>query len=70
MQYIKIKRRTNLKKTVATLLAVIVLLCTLVLGITACNKDNGNVIRLNEVTHSLFYTPQYLALSLDRKSVV
>ena len=53
-----------MKKTVATLLAVIVLLCTLVLGITACNKDNGNVIRLNEVTHGLFYTPQYLALSL------
>ena len=32
-------------------------------GFAAC-KDNGDVIRLNEVTHSLFYTPQYLAMAL------
>ena len=33
------------------------------IGFAAC-KDNGDVIRLNEVTHSLFYTPQYLAMAL------
>ena len=53
-----------MKKTITTVLLVIALLATLALGITACDRDNGNVIRLNEVTHSLFYTPQYLAMSL------
>lgn len=53
-----------MKKTITTVLLVIALLATLALGITACDRGNGNVIRLNEVTHSLFYTPQYLAMSL------
>lgn len=53
-----------MKRTITTLLVATVLIATLVLGFTACNKDDGNLIRLNEVTHSLFYTPQYLALSL------
>ena len=53
-----------MKKTITTLLIVAALLCTLVLGLTACKQDNDNLIRLNEVTHSLFYTPQYLAMSL------
>lgn len=34
-----------------------------VVGFAACS-DNGNVVRLNEVTHSLFYAPQYLAMAL------
>ena len=38
-------------------------MATLAVGFAAC-KDNGDVIRLNEVTHSLFYTPQYLAMAL------
>jgi len=51
-----------LKKVAAILL--IALLC--VGGSTlfcSCKKDD-NTIRLNEVTHSLFYTPQYLAMAL------
>lgn len=41
----------------------ILLVAVLAVGIAACNR-NENVIRLNEVTHSLFYTPQYLAMAL------
>lgn len=53
-----------MKKTITTILVVTVLLATLGLGFAACNRNSDNVIRLNEVTHSLFYTPQYLAMSL------
>lgn len=31
---------------------------------TACKKDNLTKIRLNEVTHSIFYAPLYLAINL------
>ena len=40
----------------------LVLCCGFVL--TGCNNTNDNKIRLCEVTHSLFYTPQYLAMAL------
>lgn len=51
-----------MKKVLAILL--VVLMCSLALCVFfGCEKDN-NVIRLNEVTHSLFYTPQYLAMAL------
>lgn len=34
-----------------------------ILPITGCsNKENSNTIRINEVTHSVFYTPLYLAI--------
>ena len=51
-----------MKKTVTVVLAIM-LVATLAIGFAACNR-NENVIRLNEVTHSLFYTPQYLAMAL------
>ena len=41
----------------------LLLVAIMAIGFTACN-DNSDVIRLNEVTHSLFYTPQYLAMAL------
>ncbi len=53
-----------MKKIAITLIAVILLLTVSVFGFAACDNDDGNVIKLNEVTHSLFYTPQYLAMSL------
>lgn len=43
------------------------LLCLIVLGglvLVSCEK-NKNKLVLAEVTHSIFYTPQYLAISLD-----
>ena len=51
-----------LKKYVCILLAMVLVIGTSLLC-CACNKDD-NVIRLTEVTHSLFYTPQYVAMSL------
>ena len=38
--------------------------CITVLPVTACKKDDDNVLRINEVTHSVFYAPMYLAESL------
>ena len=48
------------------LLTIILSLILLILPLAACGeKNDGKIkIRLNEVTHSIFYTPQYLALSL------
>ena len=56
------KWRFNLKK-ILTIILVLLLVVTAALSLAAC-KGNGDVIRLNEVTHSLFYTPQYLAMAL------
>lgn len=43
------------------LLLIMVLLVSMTL--TACDKSNNQKVRLMEVTHSLFYTPQYVALT-------
>lgn len=52
-------------KKFTTLLLIAALLATLCFAcLAACDKDDNNLVRVNEVTHSLFYTPQYLALAL------
>lgn len=52
-------------KKSATILLIVALLATMTVAcLAACSKRDDSVIRLNEVTHSLFYTPQYLALAL------
>lgn len=58
MQY---HTEVNLKKfsCIALCLVLLVALC-----LVACQNNSDNVVRLTEVTHSLFYTPQYLALAL------
>ncbi|MGN1040362.1 MAG: ABC transporter substrate-binding protein [Candidatus Fimimonas sp.] len=43
---------------------LVALVCCAFLAFGASCKTNDNVVRLSEVTHSLFYTPQYLALAL------
>ena len=43
------------------LLLIMVLMVTMIF--TACEKSPNQKIRLMEVTHSLFYTPQYVALT-------
>ena len=48
-----------MKKLAAGLLAALMLL-TLLCG---CGGSKKTVVRLNEVTHSVFYAPQYVALS-------
>lgn len=52
-------------KKIATILLIVALLATLCFAcFAACDNSKDNVIRVSEVTHSLFYTPQYLALAL------
>ena len=50
-------------KKILTIILTFLLVATAAIGFAACD-NNSDVIRLNEVTHSLFYTPQYLAMAL------
>ena len=49
-------------KKFVTIILVLLLVVTAVLSFAACKESD--TICLNEVTHSLFYTPQYLAMAL------
>ncbi len=51
----KIKK---LKKSAAVFIAA----CIFALCFSGCGKQNENVIRVNEVTHSVFYAPFYAAI--------
>lgn len=51
-----------MKRYLAIALAAL-LLCIALTTFVGC-KEEEDVIRLNEVTHSLFYAPQYLAMAL------
>lgn len=46
--------------------AITIVLSALMLGLclTGCGGNDKNKIRLNEVTHSIFYAPQYLAMEM------
>lgn len=44
------------------ILALFLTLCMLFTPFIGCKDDDNNVIRLNEVTHSVFYAPLYLAI--------
>ena len=48
-----------MKKLLTFLLAALMI----VPGLCACGKQDTTVVRLNEVTHSVFYAPQYVAMS-------
>lgn len=50
-------------KFVRVLLAVL-LAISIIMSFTACKEKDLVKIRLNEVTHSIFYAPQYVALNL------
>ncbi|WP_442870572.1 ABC transporter substrate-binding protein [Clostridium sp. Cult2] len=47
-------------KLISLILMVVILLA---MGLTGCKKDELRKVRLIEVTHSLFYTPQYVAIT-------
>lgn len=49
----------NKRKTCILLILVILLMSTFLSG---CNKEEFTTIRLNEVVHSAFYAPQYVAI--------
>ena len=45
---------------------LIALLCVLFISpftFVACKKTDANVVRVNEVTHSIFYAPLYIAIN-------
>ena len=44
------------------LLTLILSLCVIAMPMLGCKKTDDNTIRLNEVTHSVFYAPLYLAI--------
>ena len=47
-----------------TLIVVAVLLCCSTCFLTiGCGKDDKTTIELNEVTHSIFYAPLYVAIN-------
>ncbi|MBQ0037577.1 MAG: ABC transporter substrate-binding protein [Clostridiales bacterium] len=49
-----------MKKMFSLLLALMLLLPVF---LTGCGSQSATVVRLNEVTHSVFYAPQYVAMS-------
>ena len=51
-----------MKKLICCLLSAVLL--AVGIGFAGCVKPDDGVIRLNEVTHSIFYAPQYLAMAL------
>lgn len=51
-------------KKFIVLLLIIVLITLCAVGLAGCNNPDENVIRLNEVTHSVFYAPMYAAINL------
>ena len=51
-------------KKLFTLIFAACLALTVPLSLTACGKKDKHTIRINEVTHSVFYAPLYLADSL------
>ena len=51
-------------KKIITALLVAVTLCFSAVGLVGCKKSDPDTIRINEVTHSVFYAPLYLAINL------
>ena len=50
-------------KVLKTLVAAVLIIC-MALSFTACGKKELTKVTLSEVTHSIFYAPQYVALNL------
>lgn len=46
-----------MKKLITLILVISIMTC-----FVACNKENKGLIRVNEVTHSIFYAPFYIAI--------
>ena len=56
-----------MKKIIITIIAIVILVC-IVVGMIFIQKSNNNksdlkTIQVNEVTRSVFYAPQYVAIS-------
>lgn len=59
---VKLKEVILLKK-VYIIVSTLIIVSLLLFSFTGCQKDELTVIQLNEVTHSIFYAPQYAAIS-------
>ena len=55
-----------LKRSIRTFAAVLATVALLAVGFTGCSKNDGELqkVRVCEVTHSIFYAPQYAAVAL------
>lgn len=53
-----------MKKTLLTVFTAILIAATLPFALAGCGDKDEKVIRINEVTHSVFYAPLYLADAL------
>ncbi|HKL73351.1 MAG TPA: ABC transporter substrate-binding protein [Clostridia bacterium] len=51
-------------KKIAVLLLIIILITLFSFSAFSCVKRSDKIIRLNEVTHSVFYAPMYVAINL------
>lgn len=51
-------------KKIISLLCAFVLCSFAFVGLFGCKKKDKSIIRINEVTHSVFYAPLYLAMNL------
>lgn len=54
----------NTLKKILSIICVFLFVAMATVGFVGCKKTSKNVIRLNEVTHSVFYAPLYLAMNL------
>ena len=61
--FVEEKNKENAMKTKIICLILVVMLLALCLPLAACSKSEKDVVRLNEVTHSVFYAPLYVALN-------
>ena len=52
-----------MSKDFKKLSSILIIILIMSLTITACTKSPLKKIKLMEVTHSLFYTPQYVAIT-------
>ncbi len=50
-------------KKVLTIILVVAILCIATLSLVSCKKDDGTIVKVNEVTHSVFYAPLYVAIN-------
>ena len=55
-----------MKRTIFKWVAVLTAVAVLTIGLVGCNKDDDGLqkVRVCEVTHSIFYAPQYAAIAL------
>lgn len=57
------KRRINFLKKFLCFAFTILLSCASIFAFVGCNNNQSKMLRINEVTHSIFYAPLYVAIN-------